>query len=393
MKPFLYLLALLIAFANPLQSQSQSLKSFERKARKTFRKEAYGMSLYYSTAILKIDNQNLNAHYWAKQSAEKLNLINAPNDLTSWLPEKKADKTTVPNKLSEKENKPDALDSALTAPITLIVQTFNAMDSSALNGTYIGLTNDGYGEGKFIQNEEYENTAVFKIPIGEFFTATGTKNNFSSGSATISTSDRPLRDTIYRRLYLSPSWGLPLALYFDHNKPGANQTTDSTTNLTYEQTWIDYLYRIDDYIEGNTTDSTATAKAKAQYETGLFFANHIDANFHRLESFCGLLEKYLMAEKKITLNIEGYAGPHEQGENKNTLIKRRINSVENYFSFYKNGLFKQFQSNGQLKINSVYNSSILIDKIIKEIYENKNAEYSIENAERRKAVISLSESH
>ena len=301
-KPFVIAMAFLVAIAAP--AQSQMLKHFERKARKAFRKEAYSMALYYSTAIIRLDNQNLNAHYWAKQSAEKLNLVNAPDDLTAWLPEKREEKTTMSYDIPEKEHKPDGLDSAL----------------------------------------------------------------------------------------LLPSWKLPLALYFDHKKPLADQPADSTTNLTYEQIWIEYLHTLKSYANRNKADSTQTINAKAQYETSLFFTSRIDAQFHKLESFCGLLETYLSEGKKITLKIEGHANQHE-GENKNALIKRRINSIENYFSFYKNGFLETYISTKQLQFKRIFLSQKNIDKNITENRGNKNIEYCIENAKTRRVVILLEKIH
>ena len=367
-------LVLLLAFA--ISAPAQSIRKLEKKAKKTFKKEAHGMALYYSQAILKLDSGHTNALHWANIASEALHLSDRPSDLFTKVPDFYSP-MALPENLPEIKNN-------VPATVALVVNTYNALDSSALNGTYIGLTNDGFGQGLFMQNDEMENRAVFQIPVGEFFTITGTKNRFSSGTPTLSTTEMGQTDTLFCELYLSPSWGLPIALYFDYGKPNALHPSDSMTNLTYEDAWLDYLYRIDEYIDSNTISDSMADKAKAQTEVGLFFANHIDANFQKLKPLCELLAGYLKTGKTITLAIEGHTPAMEQDQYANALLSRRLHSVENYFSFYENGLLKPWLTNGDLKIERQY----LVEKQTGEI-TSKSSAYDLSAAKMRKVVVRM----
>ena len=370
MKAITSLVALLLLFATI--TSAQSVRKLERKAKKTFRKEAYGMALYYSQAILKLDTEHQKALRWTKAASKALRIYNQPDELFANI-----SPTTYaiarPEKLVEKSVE-------TPSNLTLIVSTFNALDSSALYGTYVGVTNDGFGEGDFSQNDKQENTAVFQVPTSQFLTVTSTKNGFLSGSSTLSATDGSGKDTIYCELFLAPSWGLPIHLYFDHLQPTAASPMDSTTNLTYEDTWLDYLYRIGEYIDSNAVSGQTTDRVKAQRDVGLFFANDIDANYHKLQPFCGLLHSYLKAGKKITIFLESHTDPNE--EDAHSLAARRLNSVENYFAFYESGVFQPYLAKGDLKLTRRY---VATDN--KEV----NSPYGLEAARLRKVIVKIRE--
>ena len=336
------LLVLLLIMTNVL-APAQTLKKHERKARKTFKKEAYGMALYHSEAVLKIDSTHEEAIQWSTISREVLHLNKTPAELAQMhivaIPF-----ADVFEELVEKET---ANSASFT---TLVVNTLNAVDSSALNQTYIGITNDGFGQGYFVQNDASTNMAIFPLPRNHFFTITGTKNGFSSGTSTLSTRDVSEGDTLFCELYLTPSWGMPISVYFDFENPRALDPSDSTTNLSYEETWVDYLYKINEYIDSNSISDSLVHRATAQKEVGSFFIHSVDASYDKLESVCHLLEDYLRAGYKVVLTMEGHAGPYESGNDPRALINRRLHSIENFFSFYRAGIFQPWLANGNLKI-------------------------------------------
>ena len=357
---------------------AQTLKQLERKARKTYKRGAFGMALYYSQAVLRLDSTNAQAQQWASVARKRLLLPDPPSNNPSG---GHASIVPIPDFINEDHGhtppveKPD---------ITLIVRTFNALDSSALNGAYIGVTNDGFGKGMFFQTGPGSNEAVFRLPAGAFYSVTGTKSRYSSGSATISAGDKPVADTLIRQLYLSPAWGLPVELYFDYQKPNALHPADTTTNVTYEDSWLDYLYRIDEYIDSNTLSNSIVERAKAQTETGLFFSNHVDGGFQKMKPLCELLEGYLAMGYHITLSLEARAGPLEKDEHTHALLSRRLNSIENYFSFYNNGVFQPWLADGHFKIMRQY---------VKEENMEENGRalspFSLEAAKSRKVTVKM----
>ena len=359
-----------MAFA--INLEAQSIGQLERKAKKTFNREAYSMTLYYSQAILRLDQEHAKALKWSRKSSEALNMFGYADGLPY-----EVSATTYAIAFPDKKVKNSS--PPISNPI-LVVSTYNALDSNVLNGTYIGITNDGFGKGDFYQNTEEANRAVFEIPDTQFYTITATKNMFTAGFTTLAIENRP--DTIYTELYLKPAWNLPLHLYFDHGKPSANSSADSMTNLTYEDVWLDYLYRINDYIDNNKN----TDRAQAQTEVGRFFNYHLDANYHQLELVCQQLESHLKSGMGISLILESSYHSAEKGEETDALISRRFNSIENYFSFYKNGILKPSMANGHLKIRRK------VFKInMEEEMENGISPFDIEVAKTRKVVIKMGE--
>ena len=322
-----------------LDAPAQSVKKLERKAKKTYNRGAYGMALYYSQAILKIDRDHTKALRWSQRASKKLRLINPPSDLPSrfaYSVPAVAPKTNVQRNPGTEEE----------VFFTIIVSTFNGMDSSTLDATYVGITNDGFGEGHFIQNGKLDNKAVFRIPKKEFYTVSGVKNGFTSGSATITPMAVSAGDTLRCDLYLEPSWGLPIELYFDHEMPEIVSPFDTVASLSYKDAWLKYLYRIDEYIDSNMVVGESTGKS--QSEVGLFFANHVDANFQKLETMCGLLEKSLTLGNKVTLSLQSIRSDSEKGGS--SLDNRRLECAEQYFSNYKNGIFQSALKSGNLII-------------------------------------------
>lgn len=366
MKVFPPLCIFLLVFA--INIDAQSVRQLERKAQKCFKKEAYSMTLFYSQAILKLDEENNNALHWASKSNEALNIpapAYDPFSESSILP---FSSTFVEPKIKNTTPAPTNL--------TLIVTTYNALDSSILNGTYIGITNDGFGQGNFHQNNEYENTATFNIETLQYYTVTSTKNMFSSEFTDLSTEDLLEKDTIYIGLYLPPARNKSVELFFDHNQPSSDTPLDSMTNLTYEETWLNYLYRINEYIDS----SSIVDQAQAQADVGHFFANYVDVNFQQLEPFCQYIEGFLKKGEKISIVLEGSKGPLEADED--PLMSRRFNSIENFFSFYKNGLFKPWLANGDLSIERLVSNEESEAK-----NNNFSSPFDIEAAKMRKVIL------
>jgi len=365
---------------------AQSIKHLERKARKTIKKEAYGMALYYSQAILQLDAGHAEALNWAEQASLHLHLSGPVVATTKPNPAPKQNANlSLPGLFEGAFPEPKPKRTSKTHH--LIVRTFDAVDSTALTGTYIGLTNDGFGEGQFYQNEPDGNIAFFEIPDGAFFTITGTKNAYLADIATVLT-EGSAPDTLIRNLYLSPSWKLPISLYFDYDQPASPSPADTVTEQTYEGLWLRYLSRVDEYIDGYVQQTNEEEKAKAQRAVSLFFVYEIDGNYLSLNALCRHLHAYLKTGKKTTLILEGYAGAMEKTDFAHALIARRFNSLENYLVTYENGLLKPWLDNGQLLLKRI--PMVQNDKINLPVNDKKGNGLSIFDpaiARSRKVVI------
>ncbi|HFA48199.1 MAG TPA: hypothetical protein ENJ95_04185 [Bacteroidetes bacterium] len=387
MKKLIQVIAILLLYN--IGAYSQSIKYYEKKAKKAFEREAYGMALLYSQAILKEDSQHVEALYWCEKSARKLSLLNEPARFFTHVQEAEG---PVPMLYVEKEKQDTAATKKPLFPkeinsgknITLIVRTFNKIDSSALNGTYIGLTNDGFGEGDFFQNGNDSNTSRFNIKPGQFLTVTASKDAYIADLSTINLKYNNSADTIFRNLYLAPSWGFPLPLYFDYNKPAAINPDNKTTTQNYGETHRAYLQKIDEYIAGHATGQSMEEKAKSESDIGIFFGYSVQANYDKLMAFFKTLKYYLKNGNNIELNIEGYTGPKEYTENNAAaLASRRIKSIKNYLLVYNDDIFKKYLKNGQLKINEILPKKEPFENIKK---ENTNI-YDPEIAKYRKVII------
>jgi hypothetical protein len=230
------------------------------------------------------------------------------------------------------------------------VRTFHSIDKTPLFGTSIELKNETTGQVFPYQNDDYSHTAFFSLDFVNDYLVSASKAAFSGSKAKISTDRLNQSDTIYQDLYLSPFSGLPLVLYFDNAKPAFTLPSDTTTLLTYEETYRAYLERKPAIIAGYTAGMPEDAKALAEKEILDFFDNEVQANYRRLESWYGLLKSYLRAGRFIEILVAGYASPLASAEYNKRLTGRRIHSVVNLFGAYDKGALLPFIQSGQLVI-------------------------------------------
>ena len=123
----------------------------------------------------------------------------------------------------------------------LVVRTFNAMDSSALGGTMLHFDMPAADLRVTYQNDSTSNEHLFPLKFDSEYTVTGTKPSYSASSATISTIGMERPGRIYKDLFLSPFNELPLPLYFDNDQPRYVNPKDSTTWLSYEEVYRQFL--------------------------------------------------------------------------------------------------------------------------------------------------------
>jgi len=142
---------------------------------------------------------------------------------------------------------------------------------------------------------------------------------------------------------------LPLALYFDNDRPNPSSLS-KTTSLTYTQTYNSYYLRkgiftlkFKKLFNKQEQDSAVTAMDK-------FFEKDVKGGKEKLDLFLGILELELAKGKKYEIFLKGYASPLANSEYNYILGQRRIYSVKNEFSKYKNGKLKKYIKTGQLKV-------------------------------------------
>ncbi|GAB4280489.1 MAG: OmpA family protein [Marinilabiliales bacterium] len=134
---------------------------------------------------------------------------------------------------------------------------------------------------------------------------------------------------------------VPLTLYFHNDIPNPN-SLDTTTELTYEQTYQEYINMIDEYKHEYSKGFKKNEKDDAEERIVDFFENEVKKGYEELEKFCMLMEKLLEKGETVEITIKGYASPLHKSDYNVNLSKRRIQSLVNYLMSYKDGVFAKY---------------------------------------------------
>ena len=112
---------------------------------------------------------------------------------------------------------------------------------------------------------------------------------------------------------------LPLALYFDNDKPNSG-SREITTKKTYENTFEEYLVKKPEFLR----------QAPVKSDIDSFFIKDVEVGFVKLKMLADSLEKYLDKGYKLQLGVKGYTSPLGNTSYNDNLALRRISSIENY---------------------------------------------------------------
>ena len=148
---------------------------------------------------------------------------------------------------------------------------------------------------------------------------------------------------------------LPLALYFDNDRPDPKSRA-TTTSLTYFQTYNAYMFRRKDYKAAQRAGSADSAGRAID----AFFDGDVQGGCERFERFMGLLSKDLSKGRRVRLTIEGYASPLHSSEYNVSLSKRRISSIVNQLMAYNGGEMLRYlggPNGGSLQLREVAHGS------------------------------------
>lgn len=136
---------------------------------------------------------------------------------------------------------------------------------------------------------------------------------------------------------------LPMSLYFDNDHPDP-RSSSSTTNLTYEETWIAYMKQkqkfVDEYAKG--LEGYAMYYAIAEMED--FFVNEVDKNYTKLLILTELLYQDVLGGSNVTLKVKGFTSPLTSTEYNIVLARRRIQSLINYFTTWNGGVLVPYMN-------------------------------------------------
>jgi hypothetical protein len=185
---------------------------------------------------------------------------------------------------------------------------------------------------------------------------------------------------------------LPLSLYFHNDEPNP-RTRDTTTNLTYEQTYLEYIKLEKEYRKEFSKGLSGEEKEDAELEIEDFFEQYVQQGMQYLQEFTPLLLKELEQGKHVTLTIKGYASPLSKSDYNVNLTLRRIQSLINYLQKWQNGKLLPYflgasKNGGKLDIVKVPYGEYNSDQSVSDRLEDKrNSVYSPKAALQRKIEI------
>ncbi len=139
----------------------------------------------------------------------------------------------------------------------------------------------------------------------------------------------------------------PVVLYFENDQPNKNSKAVET-NSTYTQAFEKYMT-----LKNKFSKEQDTPEAKTAIEG--FFDNKVKKGYEDLKVIAGKIAEALKAGDKANITVKGFASPLAQNDYNINLTKRRISSIENYFSTYEGGILKKYMDEGKVTITQQAN--------------------------------------
>jgi len=185
---------------------------------------------------------------------------------------------------------------------------------------------------------------------------------------------------------------LPVTLYFHNDEPDP-RTRDTTTEMTYMESYVDYVDMEDRYKKEYSKGLSGDAGEEAIEDIDDFFTQYVEQGVLDLEEFLRLLKKELAKGYAIEVTVRGFASPLAKTDYNVSLTKRRINSLINYLYVYEDGVFAPYldanaENGGALTFVQIPFGEYSADALISDnINDQKNSVYSRKAALERKIEI------
>ena len=154
---------------------------------------------------------------------------------------------------------------------------------------------------------------------------------------------------------LTPGWlsqFLPVNLYFDNDEPD-HRTRDIVSKFSYDETYVKYISRKEEFIRVFSRGLTGEQKIQAQSELGEFFDRDVKTGYDRLEVFAKSLQRFIESGYSVEIIIKGYASPLAKSDYNQNLTLRRSNCVLNYMRKAEGGIYQKYIVDGRLVLTTV----------------------------------------
>lgn len=182
---------------------------------------------------------------------------------------------------------------------------------------------------------------------------------------------------------------LPIKLFFHNDEPNP-RCTDTTTTLTYFQTYNSYMFKRQDYRDrqNEIEDTTERSMALATLES---FFGEVQYNSEKFEHFIHLLAQDILNGRHVVLTVGGYASPLHSSEYNVNLSKRRIATIVNQLKEYNGGMLKRIMGqpgSGSLEIKRAPQGSSTAPKEVSASAKDQlHSVYSVDAARERRIEI------
>ena len=185
---------------------------------------------------------------------------------------------------------------------------------------------------------------------------------------------------------------LPVTLYFHNDEPNP-RTRDTVTNLTYMQSYDDYINMVPKYKKEYSKGLLGEKSEEAKEDIGDFFVEYVEQGVSDLNEFTRLLLIELNKGYKIKVTVKGFASPLAKTDYNVSLTKRRINSLINYLGIYGREDFVPYlngtsANEGSLTFIQIPFGEYTANKLISDnVNDTQNSVYSRKAALERKIEI------
>jgi hypothetical protein len=192
---------------------------------------------------------------------------------------------------------------------------------------------------------------------------------------------------------------IPVKLYFQNDEPNP-RSKDTLTTLNYLTSYKQYKEAMELYKENYSKGLKDEKKLAAEDSVHSFFENHLDKGVQDLELFTELLFKELEKGNRLDIMVKGNASSLAKTAYNVPLTLRRISSLENYLSEYKDGAMLPYlkdsaANGGSLKIIRIPLGEYKAHEYLSDnLNDKKNSVYSISAAMHRNIeIVSVTLAH
>jgi tetratricopeptide (TPR) repeat protein len=180
---------------------------------------------------------------------------------------------------------------------------------------------------------------------------------------------------------------LPLALYFHNDEPD-RRTRRTYTKKSYEETYLQYYNRKQEYLTEYTNPLDEEQTFEAEQFIDDFFEDEVRKGYEHLFLFSNILLKRLEKGETVEIFIKGYTSPRAKGDYNLMLGKRRISSLRNHFSTYRNGIFLPYLETKNLIITErSFGETTASTTVSDDLQDMRNSVYSVGAAKERRVEI------